>query len=128
MKSRVRIAVVKLLAARDGVAVPDHLVLLQLSRDAEGRPKLLTTNFDTLFERAAHAAGLNTPSHLDRAFHQCPIALLTLPQGLFRPLALDDSDLQDHDTLAQCGIFCHKLFFGGVSVVHRTLPEPAVKG
>ncbi len=61
--SRVRIAVVKLLAARDGVAVPDHLTLLQLSRDAEGRPKLLTTNFDTLFERAAHADGLNTPSH-----------------------------------------------------------------
>jgi hypothetical protein len=61
--SRVRIAVAKLLAARDGVAVPDHLALLQLSRDAEGRPKLLTTNFDTLFERAAHAAGLNVPSH-----------------------------------------------------------------
>jgi hypothetical protein len=62
-QSRVRIAVAGLLAAQDDVAVPDHLALLQLSRDAEGHPKLLTTNFDTLFERAAHAAGLNVPSH-----------------------------------------------------------------
>jgi hypothetical protein len=64
--SRVRIAVAKLLAARDDIAVRDHLdhlALLRLSQDAEGRPKLLTTNFDTLFERAAHAAGLNVPSH-----------------------------------------------------------------
>ena len=62
-RSRVRIAVAKLLAARDDVAVPDHLTLLQLSRNAEGHPRLLTTNFDTLFERAAHAAGLNVPSY-----------------------------------------------------------------
>lgn len=61
--SGVRITVAKLLLARDDILVPDHLVLLQLSRDAEGRPKLLTTNFDTLFERAAHAAGLKVPSH-----------------------------------------------------------------
>jgi len=61
--SRVRIAVAKLLAAEEGVALPDHLALLQLSRDAEGRSKLLTTNFDTLFERAALAAGLNASSH-----------------------------------------------------------------
>jgi len=62
-QSRVRIAVAALLAAQDDVAVPDHLALLQLSRDADGRHKLLTTNFDTLFERAAHAAGLKAPSH-----------------------------------------------------------------
>lgn len=62
-QSRVRIAVVELLAARDGISFPDHLALLQLSRDAEGRHKLLTTNFDTLFERAANAAGLTVPSH-----------------------------------------------------------------
>lgn len=62
-QSRVRIVVSRLLAACDDVAVPDHLALLQLSRDAEGRPKLLTTNFDTLFERAAQAVGLNPESH-----------------------------------------------------------------
>jgi hypothetical protein len=61
-QSRIRTAVAKLLAAPD-VDLPDHLALLQLSRDAEGRTKLLTTNFDTLFERAAHTNGLTLPSH-----------------------------------------------------------------
>ena len=31
----------------------DHLALLRLSRNSEGAPRLVTTNFDTLFERAA---------------------------------------------------------------------------
>lgn len=55
--SRVRDAVAHHLAAPD-VAFPDHLALLQISRDSDGRPRLLTTNFDTLFERAARAAGM----------------------------------------------------------------------
>jgi len=59
----VRIAVARILAEKNNAAVPDHLALLQLSRDAEGRHKLLTTNFDTLFERAAHAANIGAPSH-----------------------------------------------------------------
>jgi len=66
-QSRVRAAVAKLLAARDDIDVPDHLALLQLSRDAAGRPKLLTTNFDTLFERAAHAASLDVPSYATKS-------------------------------------------------------------
>jgi SIR2-like domain len=61
--SRVRDAVAALLAAPTG-AFPDHLALLQLSRDSDGRPRLLTTNFDTLFERAASANGIaDAPSH-----------------------------------------------------------------
>ena len=61
--SRVRDAVAKRLAAPP-VAFPDHLVLLQLSRDSDGRPRLLTTYFDTLFERAAHADGMaDVPSY-----------------------------------------------------------------
>lgn len=61
--SRVRDAVARELAP-PAVAFPDHLALLHLSRDRDGRPRLLTTNFDTLFERAAHAAGiLNVPSY-----------------------------------------------------------------
>ena len=51
--SLVREAVADLSKAPAGVPFPDHLALLQLSRDSEGRPRLLTTNFDTLFERAA---------------------------------------------------------------------------
>jgi SIR2-like domain len=61
--SRVRDAVAALLAA-PSVAFPDHLALLQLSRDSDGRPRLLTTNFDTLFERAASAGGMaDVPSY-----------------------------------------------------------------
>lgn len=55
--SRVRDTVANLLTAPDRL-FPDHVSLLQLSRDANGRPRLLTTNFDTLFERAALAAGM----------------------------------------------------------------------
>src|SRR5208337_4410954 len=65
--SRMRDAVAELLAAPT-TAFPDHLALLQLSRDSDGRPRLLTTNFDTLFERAARAAGLaDAPSHAGKA-------------------------------------------------------------
>ena len=63
MPSRVRDAVASLLAPPT-VTFPDHLALLQLSRDGDGRPRLLTTNFDTLFERAARDAGmLEVPSY-----------------------------------------------------------------
>jgi hypothetical protein len=66
-RSRVRDVVSDLLAASSG-ALPDHSALLQLSRDAEGRPRLLTTNFDTLFERAAAAGGFgDVPSHAGKS-------------------------------------------------------------
>jgi hypothetical protein len=65
--SRVRVAVANRLAAPKGIAFPDHLALLQLSRDSEGRTRLLTTNFDTLFEHAAMAAGLAVPSYATKA-------------------------------------------------------------
>jgi hypothetical protein len=65
--SRVRAAVADLLAAPAG-PFPDHTALLKLSRDVDGRPRLLTTNFDTIFERAARAAGMNdVPSHAGRS-------------------------------------------------------------
>ncbi|MET4271814.1 MULTISPECIES: SIR2 family protein [unclassified Bradyrhizobium] len=61
--SRVRDAVANELAP-PAAAFRDHLALLQLSRDGDGRPRLLTTNFDTLFERAVRDAGmLNVPSY-----------------------------------------------------------------
>ncbi|WP_165406044.1 SIR2 family protein [Bradyrhizobium genosp. SA-3] len=61
--SRVREAVAQELSP-PAVPFPDHLALVELSRDRDGRPRLLTTNFDTLFERAAHDAGmLNVPSY-----------------------------------------------------------------
>lgn len=60
--SRVRDAVAEILTA-PAVPFSDHLALLQISRDGNGRPRLLTTNFDTLFERAARDGDLNVPSH-----------------------------------------------------------------
>ncbi|MGQ0552998.1 MAG: SIR2 family protein [Planctomycetota bacterium] len=66
--SRVREAVAALLAADGGASLPDHVTLLRLSRNLEGQPRLLTTNFDTLFERAAINAGLAlVPSHATKA-------------------------------------------------------------
>jgi hypothetical protein len=66
-ESRVRRAVAEFLVPPVS-NFPDHLALLQLSKDGEGRSKLLTTNFDTLFERAAAAAGmLDVPSHAGKS-------------------------------------------------------------
>jgi hypothetical protein len=65
-ESRVRKVVSDLLIA-PATALPDHLALLQLSKDIEGRTKLLTTNFDTLFEHAATAAGLIIASHAGKS-------------------------------------------------------------
>lgn len=36
-----------------------HRDILDISRDAAGRPRVVTTNFDTLFERAGQSAGRN---------------------------------------------------------------------
>jgi hypothetical protein len=64
---RVRMATTKLLTPALGLASADHLNLLRLSRDAEGRVRLLTTNFDPLFECAAHADGQTVPGHAGKA-------------------------------------------------------------
>jgi NAD-dependent SIR2 family protein deacetylase len=52
MRERIRAAVRRALAIPDGADLANHLALLELSRDEGGRSRLLTTNFDTLFERA----------------------------------------------------------------------------
>src|SRR6267142_5187061 len=52
MRERIRAAVRSELALPNDVNLENHLAVLELSRDAEGRVRLLTTNFDTLFERA----------------------------------------------------------------------------
>lgn len=64
LRRRIRDAVRDELQPPSGVALTDHLTLLELSRDAEGVARLLTTNFDTLFERAWHdARGARIGSH-----------------------------------------------------------------
>ena len=95
--SCVRDAVAELLKAPAG-PFPDHLALLQLSRDAEGRTRLLTTNFDTLFERAARAAGMTVPSHagvsIPRAGGERDFGILHLHGRIADPpIGLEATDL-----------------------------------
>ena len=52
MRERIRTAVRELLAPPNDADLANHLALLKLSRNAEDCVRLLTTNFDTLFERA----------------------------------------------------------------------------
>ncbi|GLR89791.1 SIR2 family protein [Bradyrhizobium iriomotense] len=66
-ESRVRVAVTRILKAPDGANLVHHKSLLQLSRDRSGRARLLTTNFDTLFERAAQEEGLSFESHAGKS-------------------------------------------------------------
>ena len=56
--SPVRQAVVKELQPPRGASLSAHLALLRLSRNSKEAPRLVTTNFDTLFERAAFDAGM----------------------------------------------------------------------
>lgn len=52
MKARIRTAVRDELVPPEEADLSNHLALLTLSRDNQGISRLLTTNFDTLFERA----------------------------------------------------------------------------
>jgi hypothetical protein len=52
MRDRIRDAVRRSLVPDPEADLGNHLCLLELSRDSEHRNRLLTTNFDTLFERA----------------------------------------------------------------------------
>lgn len=63
---RVRQIVADILMAK-AIPAPDHLALLRLSSDRDGRPRILTTNFDTYFERAASEANMLAPSHAGKA-------------------------------------------------------------
>src|SRR4051812_11905841 len=49
---RVRDAIARALSAEKGASLDRRRDLLLLSRDLGGRPRIVTTNFDTLFERA----------------------------------------------------------------------------
>lgn len=78
MRERIRAAVRSALAPPDGADLSNHLALLELSRDAEGRNRILTTNFDTLFERAwydKHQSAIAT--HAGMAMPQPKVAACT---------------------------------------------------
>jgi NAD-dependent SIR2 family protein deacetylase len=53
-RNSVREAVARLVQSRRRASLAAHADLLDLSRGADGRPRIVTTNFDTLFERVWH--------------------------------------------------------------------------
>lgn len=101
MRERIRSGVRHVLAAPDDADLANHQALLELSRDAEGRNRLLTTNFDTLFERGWYGKhGTAIPSHAGMAMPQPKVAgctgVLHLHGRLADPrpeLHIFDSDL-----------------------------------
>ena len=71
MRERIRTAVRTALAPPIGAKLDNHQALLELSRDEEGQSRLITTNFDTLFERAWHDTHhQHIPSHANAAMPQ----------------------------------------------------------
>lgn len=62
--AEVRAAVAKELAPRTGYSLDAHRTVLDLSRDRAGVARLVTTNFDLLFEACDPALGSFNPPHL----------------------------------------------------------------
>ena len=53
-----------------GAGVEHHALLLKLSRSAAGRPQIVTTNFDLLFERADPSLAATTRHEMPQAFSE----------------------------------------------------------
>jgi NAD-dependent SIR2 family protein deacetylase len=99
MRERIRAAVRHVLAPPDNVDLANHLALLELSRDAEGGNRILTTNFDTLFERAwygKHQSAIAT--HAGMAMPQPKVAACTGVLHLHGRLADPRPELAAPDT------------------------------
>jgi hypothetical protein len=78
MRERIRSGVRHVLTPLDKADLGNHQALLELSRDEEGRNRILTTNFDTLFERAwfeKHNTAI--ASHAGMAMPQPKVAACT---------------------------------------------------
>lgn len=99
LRRRIRDAVRDQLQRPAGLVLTDHLTLLELSQDAEGVIRLLTTNFDTLFEHAWHDVhGRRIDSHAGPAMPRPGTiafrGVLHLHGRLEdNPLGLEDTDL-----------------------------------
>lgn len=99
MRKRIRAAVRDELAAPAEADLSNHMALMELSRDAQGRSRLLTTNFDTLFEHAwSNQYGKSTTSHagvaLPRPMSDGFVGVLHLHGRLADPLVdVTETDL-----------------------------------
>jgi hypothetical protein len=99
MRDRIRAAVRAKLTPPSGADLANHLALLKLSRDDEGQSRLLTTNFDTLFERAwwdAHRERID--SHAGPAMPQPKVDRFSGVLHLHGRLADDRPELNWDDT------------------------------
>ena len=99
MRDRIRAAMRAKLAPPAGADLANHLALLKLSRDDESRSRLLTTNFDTLFERAwwdAHHERI--ASHAGPAMPQPKVDRFSGVLHLHGRLADDHPELHWDDT------------------------------
>jgi hypothetical protein len=99
MRERIREAVRHVLTPPDNVDLANHLALLELSRDAEGGNRILTTNFDTLFERSwygKHQSAIAT--HAGMAMPQPKVAACTGVLHLHGRLADPRPELAAPDT------------------------------
>jgi NAD-dependent SIR2 family protein deacetylase len=99
MRERIRAAVRDVLAPPANADLANHLALLELSRDSEGRNRILTTNFDTLFERAwygKHQSAIAT--HAGMAMPQPKVAACTGVLHLHGRLADSRPELAAFDT------------------------------
>jgi hypothetical protein len=99
MRARIRSAVRKVLRPPRDVNLANHLTLLRLSRDAEARSRLLTTNFDPLFERAWwDARREKIPSHAGPAMPQPGVHAFTGVLHLHGRLADEYGDMRLDET------------------------------
>ncbi|WP_168197930.1 SIR2 family protein [Pseudolabrys sp. FHR47] len=99
MRERIRTAVRHVLAPPANADLANHLALLELSRDAEGRNRILTTNFDTLFERAWHDKHQSAiATHAGMAMPQPKVAACTGVLHLHGRLADPMPELAAFDT------------------------------
>ncbi len=99
MRERIRSAIRDVLKPPDDAELDNHLSLLELSRDSEGRNRLVTTNFDTLFERAwfeEHNAPIAT--HAGMAMPQPKVAGCTGVLHLHGRLADPKPELHAFET------------------------------
>lgn len=97
MRARVRDAVRRALAPPPNPDLSNHRALFELSRDTEGTLRLVTTNFDTLFERAWPGEFGTCPSFAGAAMPQPKTAGFAGALHLHGRLADDDLNLTETD-------------------------------
>ena len=78
-------AVGKALMPAAGVDISAHRILLDLSRDTTGKVRIVTTNFDLLFEKAATKLPIFTPNNLPDLMRMAGFEGIVHLHGMFDP-------------------------------------------